>query len=54
MTASVPEFANRTISAAGTIPAMRSTTASSRCVDSAQAPPVSIPARAAASTRGSQ
>jgi hypothetical protein len=53
ITASVPELEKRTSSAAGTICAMRSATEYSRSVDSANTPPTSIPARAAASTRGS-
>jgi hypothetical protein len=53
ITASVPEFEKRTSSAAGTIFEMRLATAYSRSVDSAKTPPTSMPARAAASTRGS-
>ena len=53
MTASVPEFENRTSSAAGTIFAIRLATAYSRSVERANTPPISMPAFAAASTRGS-
>ena len=53
MTASVPEFEKRTSSAAGTIFEIRSATAHSRSVERANTPPTSMPARAAASTRGS-
>ena len=53
MTASVPEFENRTSSAAGTIFDIRSATSNSSFVDRANTPPISMPLRAASSTLGS-
>ena len=50
ITASVPEFENRTSSAAATISEINSATTASRSVDIANTVPTCWPSRAAAST----